>query len=74
MQLEGAAGKMERSRNMAEKKVPKGLWGDWRPGSGKQHEPGDPHFNPLHPPEGYPKEKLEREWGETFDDNGEQTG
>ena len=37
-------------------------WGGWRPGSGKQHDPGDPHFNPMHPPEGYPIDELWKEW------------
>jgi hypothetical protein len=41
----------------------------YRPGSGKKYDPKDPHFNPMHPPEGYPKELLEKEWGETFDDD-----
>ena len=42
------------------------MWGQ-RP-KAKKYDPADPHFNPLHPPEDYPKELLEAEWGETFDD------
>jgi hypothetical protein len=44
-------------------------WAGWRPGSGKEYDPNDPHFDPMHPPKGYPKESLEKEWGETFDDD-----
>jgi len=42
------------------------MWGQ-RP-KAKKYDPADPHFNPLHPPEDYPKELLEAEWGKTFDD------
>ena len=34
------------------------------PGSGKDYDPNDPHFNPMHPPKGYPQDALEREWGD----------
>lgn len=34
----------------------------WRPGSGKKYDPNDPHFNPMHPPEGYPTDLLWKEW------------
>ena len=34
----------------------------WRPGSGKKYDPNDPHFNPLHPPDGYPEDALWQEW------------
>ncbi len=47
-------------------------WKGYRPGSAKKYDPNDPHFDPLHPPEGYPKELLEGEWGETFDDEPEE--
>jgi len=56
------------------KKLPHSSWRGWRLGSGKKYDPNDPHFNPMHPPEGYPKEALEKEWGESFDGNGEEEG
>ena len=34
----------------------------YRPGSGKKYDPTDPHFNPMHPPEGYPDDMLWKEW------------
>jgi len=34
----------------------------WRPGSGKKYDPNDPHFNPMHPPDGYPEDFLWQEW------------
>lgn len=34
----------------------------WRPGSGKKYDPNDPHFNPMHPPDGYPEDALWQEW------------
>ncbi len=43
-------------------------WKGWCPGSGKEYDPNDSHFNPFHPPRGYPRELLEKEWGEKFDD------
>ena len=49
------------------REFPKGPWAGWRPGAGRKYDPSDSHFNPLHPPEGYPREELEKEWGETFD-------
>lgn len=48
-------------------------WKRYRPGSGKKYNPDDPHFNPMHPPDGYPTELLEREWGETAHGDGEET-
>jgi len=55
-----------------EKKFPHSPWRGWRPESGKKYNPDYPHFNPMHPPEGYLKEALEREWGENFDDEEEE--
>lgn len=52
-----------------ETKLPRNPWRGWKPGAGIKYDPSKPHFNPLHPPEGYPQEELEGEWGETFDDN-----
>jgi len=40
------------------------VWDGWKPGSGKQHDPKDTHFNPMYPPKGYPKELLERMWAD----------
>ena len=34
----------------------------WRPGSGKKYDRNDPHFNPMHPPEGYPEDALWKDW------------
>jgi len=34
----------------------------YRPGSGKKYDPNDPHFNPMHPPDGYPEDDLWKEW------------
>lgn len=49
-------------------------WANYRP-TRKKYNPENPnHFNPFHPPEGYPKELLEKEWGETFDDDGDDSG
>ncbi len=36
----------------------------YRPGSSKKYDPNDPHFNPMHPPDGYPMELLEAEWAD----------
>ena len=44
-------------------------WAVYRPTT-KKYDPDDPHFNPMHPPEGYPIELLEAEWGE---DSGDET-
>lgn len=56
-----------------EKKFPHSPWRGWHPGSGKKYDPHDPRFNPMHPAEGTPKEALEKEWGETFEDGEEET-
>jgi len=29
----------------------------------KKYDPNDPHFNPMHPPEGTPPEVLKAFWG-----------
>lgn len=34
----------------------------YRPGSGKEYDPDDPHFSPMHPREGYPDDMLWKEW------------
>jgi len=46
------------------KKKAKHPWRGWKPGSAKEYDPGDPHFNPMHPPKGYPQDLLEAEWAE----------
>jgi len=48
---------------MTEKKA-KYPWRGWKPGSAKEYDPNDLHFNPMHPPKGYPQDLLEAEWEE----------
>ena len=54
---------------MAERKGKPNPYRNYKPGSGREYDPNDPHFNPMHPPKGYPKEALEAEWGGTFDED-----
>lgn len=49
------------------KSLPHSPWRGWRPGSSKKYDPNNPHFNPMYPPEGYPKADLEKEWEESSD-------
>lgn len=63
---------------MENKKKKHSKWHGYRPGSGKKYDPNDPHFNPMHPPKGYPKDLLKGEWEEPKvtiirdDNNGEE--
>jgi len=69
--LQECQNKQEGGIVMTEEKRPKlpyNPWRGWKPGGSRKYDPKDPHFDPMHPPEGYPKEELEKEWGETFDD------
>jgi len=49
---------------MEDKKKKHSKWYGYRPGSSKKYDPNDPHFNPMHPPEGYPEDLLKGEWEE----------
>lgn len=50
-----------------EQDLPYNPWRGWKPGSARKYDPNDPHFDPMHPPEGYPAELLEAEWGVSTD-------
>jgi hypothetical protein len=46
------------------KKKAKHPWRGWWPSSTKEYDLNDPHFNPMHPPKGYPQDLLEAKWEE----------
>lgn len=46
---------------------------EYRPAR-KRYDPNDPHFNPLHPPEGTPTELLKAFWGDEEEEDESEDG